>query len=173
MWTSEIQRKARSLYPRSPACVAAYIKGCTDTMNSYLETSEDFYTKLATELRKLWPTGEKDNKWPWKDSVKNLSERLETLWSLRDLKDYSLETCISVAQRYVAQYETDKKYMQILKYFILKQKDIVQKNGLIKKVSESKFADMLEGKSEVDAALNEWEGILSGTVSDESGGVLI
>lgn len=171
MLTNDITRKAKLLYPDNPDFAAIYAKGFLAGLNSHLGTDEDFYTKLATELRGLWPTGEKDGKWPWKDSVANIAERLKTLWALRELKDYSIDTCLSIAMRYTSQYENNKKYMKVLKYFILKQKDIIEKDGKIKHVSESKFADMLEGKSEVDAALNEWESILTGTIDD--GGVLI
>lgn len=108
------------------------------------EAGVDFFTQLATELRKLWPSGEKDGKYPWRDSVANLSRRLDTLWKLRNLEGYTLDECLRAARQYLAQYETNMKYMQILKYFILKQNTITEKDGKMRIVNDSKFADMLE-----------------------------
>lgn len=130
-----------------------------------------YFTKLALGLRNLWPPGEKDGKYPWRDSVTNLTERLKLLWKIRQLREYPIETCLSVARRYLAQYEHDTKYMQTLKYFIMKQKGIVNDTGKLTYIQESKFADMLEGKSDVDAIENEWERIL-GTSSAGEGDLI-
>lgn len=107
----------------------------------------DFFTELAKRLRELWPPGEKDGKYPWRDSVENLSKRLKALWSLRNLKGYSIEQCLSVARRYLAQFEQNVKYMRILKYFILKQSSVVEKSGKRNIINQSVFADMLENDS--------------------------
>lgn len=122
---------------------------------------KDFFTRLAEALRPLWPAGEKDGKYPWRDSVANLSRRLYTLWNVRNLKEYTIEQCLTVARRYLAQYETNAKYMRTLKYFILKQGEIIDKAGLIRRTNESIFADMLEGdESTVTNTQEEWESLL-------------
>lgn len=124
----------------------------------------DFFDELATKLRELWPSGNKDGKYPWRDSVSNLSKRLKILWRERfpDFKENenSLEQCLTVARRYLAQFENDTKYMKILKYFILKQKTIIMKDGEEKYISESIFADMLENKAAEDVMDSEWANIL-------------
>ena len=111
----------------------------------------DFFKDLAIRLRDLWPAGEKDGQWPWRDSVTNLTRRLQLLWQQRELKDYTLEDCLTAARKYLAQFEQSTKYMKILKYFIFKQKGIVKDNGKMSYVNESTFADILEGKSELSA----------------------
>lgn len=122
---------------------------------------KDFFTRLAEALRPLWPAGEKDGKYPWRDSVANLSRRLYTLWNVRNLKEYTIEQCLTVARRYLAQYETNAKYMRTLKYFILKQGEIIDKAGLIRRTNESIFADMLEGdESTVTNTQEDWESLL-------------
>lgn len=132
-----------------------------------ISKANNFFDELAEKLRELWPPGEKDGKYPWRDSVANLSKRLTVLWAQRFPKttnrNYTIEDCLTVARRYLAQFEDDTKYMQILKYYILKQRSIVQQNGRIKYVTESKFADMLEGKSDVDAIQNEWDFLVNQT----------
>lgn len=116
-------------------------------------SQKDFFTELAERMRVLWPAGEKDGKWPWRDSVGNLSRRLETLWKDRDFKEKTIEECLMVARKYLAQFEDNAKYMQTLKYFILKQDKLVdKKTGRIRYINKSVFADMLESNS----VMEEW-----------------
>ena len=109
-----------------------------------VKLESDFFTDLASKLRELWPPGEKDGKYPWRDSVANLSRRLKTVWTYRDMEKYTIDQCLSVARRYLAQYEDNTKYMRILKYFVLKQSTVTEKSGKRKLVNESMLADMLE-----------------------------
>lgn len=132
-----------------------------------------YFPKLAKALRELWPSGEKDGKYPWRDSISNLSRRLETLWAARNLQEIPVETCTLVARKYLAQYESDKKYMQTLKYFILKQGKIVGSDGGIKYIQQSQFADMLESATEEDKQQAEWESMFEQSNTIEQGGVLI
>ena len=110
----------------------------------------DFFTDLAAALRNLWPVGEKDGKYPWRDSVPNISTRLQTLWKQRDLSKYTLDDCLVAARKYLSQFESNVKYMRTLKYFIFRQNKIVEKNGRIRYTFESLFADMLEGLSTLE-----------------------
>ena len=126
-----------------------------------VKVEHSFYTDLAKKLRELWPTGEKDGKYPWRESVFNLSRRLETLWRVRKLKTYTLDSCLTVARRYLAQFKDSTKYMQTLKYFVLKQNKLSNGDGTVKYTYESRFADMLEGKSDEDAIQNEWNELIN------------
>ena len=96
-----------------------------------------FFIELAEKLREMWPAGDKDGKYPWRDSTDNLKRRLIHLWNTRlQGQEYTLDECLTVARRYLSQFQEDTKYMQILKYFIMKDK-------------KSKFADMLESQKEL------------------------
>lgn len=129
---------------------------------------EDFFKILATKLRDLWPAGDKDGKWAWRDSIGNLTRRLQLLWQMRELKNYTLDDCLSAARKYVSQFEDSTRYMKTLKYFILKQKSIVSPDGKMNYVQESTFADILEGKSDISALEQEWFGeIQTSTELDE------
>ena len=111
---------------------------------------EDFFEKLALSLRELWPAGEKDGKYPWRDSVENLKKRLYTLWTNRDLSKYTYDDCMTAARKYLSQFENNVKYMCTLKYFIFKQDKLVENSGRVRYVYNSKFADILEGLSEME-----------------------
>lgn len=153
----DLIKKANKLYPgpgRFQVYRDIYIKGYQAAVEDLQNNSKNFYTELATKLRDLWPVGEKDGKWPWRDSVGNLSKRLQFLWKERNLGDkYTIDDCLRAARRYLAQYETNAKYMQILKYFIYKQtSDMVSsKSGKITCSYKSNLADLLEGQAAMDA----------------------
>ena len=132
---------------------------------------EDFFKSLATKLRELWPAGDKADKYPWRDYVTNLTRRLQLLWQIRELTNYSLEDCLIAARKYLARFERDTKYMKTLKYFILKQKEVVDQVGKKKYINESSFADILEGKTDQEALEAEWFGDIS--ITNDNEGLLI
>ena len=126
-----------------------------------------FFTELAEKLRALWPSGNKQipnkdgtlSEYPWRDSVKNLATRLELLWKTRNLHDYTIEDCLCAARKYVSQYEGNAKYMQILKYFIIKQKSVYDSRGKARIVNESRFADLLESV-QTETTAEDWNEML-------------
>lgn len=123
---------------------------------------KNFFVELAEKLRELWPPGEKLGKYPWRDSVPNLAKRLEMLWAERfPDKAYTIEECLIAARRYLAQFENDVTYMQVLKYFILKQEPIAKPNGHLTYVNKSKFADMLESNTEFDKMESEMDALMN------------
>lgn len=114
------------------------------TQFSLCKIQRSFFTEVATALRELWPAGEKDGKWPWRDSVSNLSRRLEFMWTtLLTGKHYTQEQVLLVARKYLNQFENDTKYMQLLKYFIFKQERTIAPGGKIRYINSSKLANML------------------------------
>lgn len=137
------------------------------------QESDTFFTELAEKLRELWPPGEKDGKYPWRDSVKNLTTRLKILWKERGLEKFhfNMTECLEVARRYLAQFENDTRYMKTLKYFIYKQSKIVAHDGKITYTFSSQFADMLETNGEYDMLSGEWERMMNDETLGE--GVLI
>ena len=109
-----------------------------------VEIKDDFFVELATQLRELWPAGDKDGKYSWRDSVPNLVKRLKTLWKSRNMKDYTLDECLEAARKYLVGFENNAKYMQTLKYFIFKQQKLVGHDGKVKYTYKSSLVDMLE-----------------------------
>lgn len=130
--------------------------------------TDEFFTTVATNLRELWPTGEKDGKYPWRDSVSDLSKRLKIIWKERQLGDFSVEDCVQAGRRYLAQYEDNAKYMQTLKYFVFRQKSYSSKQGKVSFTYESKFADFLESNHSM-SSLSEWEDIINDTNTYSTG----
>lgn len=110
---------------------------------------KNYWTELAEGLRGLWPPGEKDGKYPWRDSVKNLARRLELMWTTRmPQKNYTKDQVLLVARRYLSQFQESTKYMKLLKYFILKTESTPSANGILVYTNHSTLADMLETADE-------------------------
>ena len=113
------------------------------------DQDHSFFTKVAMGLRELWPPGNKEGKWPWRESISVLTDRLKFIWDKYGLEDeYTVDDCLEAGRKYLAQYQNaNTKYMQILKYFIFKQKDVgVTENGMIKKTYESTLIKLLQDK---------------------------
>ena len=58
-----------------------------------IKVNKDYYTELDTKLRELWPSGNKEGKFPWRDSVENLRIRLKDFGNLVVLNSILLKTC--------------------------------------------------------------------------------
>lgn len=146
----QVYTKANQIYPMigpDPPIAErnAYVRGYLDAIADYNKMPSNYFEQIADGLRKLWPSGEKDGKYPWKDSIPNLVKRLEFIWKERNLKDkYTLDDCLIAGRRYLSQFEQNAKYMQILKYFIFKQNKLIHPNGKVTYTYKSTLADMLE-----------------------------
>lgn len=94
--------------------------------------NRDFYYELAAKLRDLWPPGNKNGKYPWRDSVENIRRKLIEVWATKlEGKSYSIDDCLRVARKYLSQFQEDTKFMKILKYFVLKDNVSVLANMLL------------------------------------------
>ena len=112
---------------------------------------DSFFTRVAEGLREMWPAGNKDEKWAWRSSVKELVGRLKFIWAHQCVTDdYSVEDCLEAGRKYLARFQHgDTKYMKILKYFIFKQKTAgVTTNGMYKMEYESPLLNILQDKKE-------------------------
>ena len=133
------------------------------------------FDSLAKKLRELWPPGDKEvmyqgrlQKYPWRDSVDSISKRLQFIWGERFKgKEVDEEECLTIARRYLSRFEGNTRYMQLLKYFIFKKDEVVDKKGVFHYTYKSTFADMLEGKNDEDAIQNEWESLIGDTNAGE------
>ena len=118
-----------------------------DIKYSIVEAQDENWEKIAKGLREIWPPGEKDGKYSWRDSVSNVSRRLQTMWSeLIPDKHYTEDQILMVARKYVAQFQDNTKYMRTLKYFILKQEKDIGPDGKFRVYNSSILAQMLDNQ---------------------------
>lgn len=87
------------------------------------ETTVRDYITLAEEIRKLFPSGKKDNRYPWRGSLRTLSDRLSKLDKYFGLDKYTDEAIIEATKDYISNFELDKTGMRICPYFLLKDQN--------------------------------------------------
>ena len=88
---------------------------------SSIEASEERCTQLAEKLREIFPAGKKPGyAYTWRDSVSCIADRLKKFFM--KYGEYSDEQVIEATKAYVASFNGNYTYMQLLKYFIWKNK---------------------------------------------------
>jgi hypothetical protein len=68
--------------------------------------------------------------------------------------DYPDEEILDATKRYVASFRGNYQYLKLLKYFISKNEDEEDENGLRHKVEHSYLADYLENKESEKEVVN-------------------
>ena len=81
---------------------------------------EEEFLDVAQSLRELYPKGKKPGTtYMWKDSNTIIAQKLKTLVVKFGYK-FTKEQAIEATRRYIESFRGDYRYMQLLKYFILK-----------------------------------------------------
>lgn len=97
------------------------------------------FDQLAQKMRELYPEGRKEGTtYYWRDSVPVISRKLKTLVAKFGVK-FTEEEALDATRRYIASFNGDYRFMQLLKYFILKTD---KTTGDIR----SEFLSLLENK---------------------------
>lgn len=126
-------------------------------VDNYLngKIEKDNIKDLASELQKLFPAGKKPGtNYYWRGFKQEIIKKLETVSNKFDF-EFTKEQAINATKRYVDSFNGDYRYMQLLKYFILKNK--ITENGTEIKSSFMEYIEN-ENNNEDDSMLNssEW-----------------
>lgn len=115
-----------------------------DSDKSIIDKDEEF-TSLASKMRELYPSGKKPGTtYYWQDSIPIISKKLKTLVAKFGVK-LTEEEVLEATQRYVDSFNGDYKYMQLLRYFILKtNKDTGETRSELLSYMENKDEDIRE-----------------------------
>ena len=82
------------------------------------------YRVLADKMREVYPKGLKPGtNYQWRDSTAIIADRLMKLVAKYNI-EFTDEEAVSATKRYIASFNGNYRYMQILKYFISKQKPV-------------------------------------------------
>jgi len=85
------------------------------------EDKEDDINILADSMRAIFPSGKKQGtNYYWKDNTASIVKKLKIFF--RRYGDYPQESIIEATQKYVDSFNGVYTYMQLLKYFIWKNK---------------------------------------------------
>ena len=90
------------------------------TVTSKGESLED----IANAMREVYPSGRKaGTNYMWRDSTAVIAQRLKALVKKYNVS-FTKEEAVDATRRYIAGFNGNYTYMQILKYFISKQKPV-------------------------------------------------
>lgn len=108
------------------------------------------FNDLAKKMRDLFPEGRKEGTtYYWRDSVAIIARKLKTLVAKFNAK-FTEEQALEATKKYVESFNGDFRYMQLLKYFILK----TDKNtGEIR----SDFLSLIENPEDSDKLNENWQ----------------
>lgn len=105
--------------------------------------------EIAEAIRDIYPKGKKPGtNYLWRDSVALLAKRLKLLITKLDVT-FTKEQAIKATENYVNSFKGDYRYMELLKYFILKNNTYT---GEVK----SNFMSYIENEDSVEEITNDW-----------------
>ena len=122
-----------------------------DSDKNVIDKDSEF-TVLATELREIYPAGRKDGTtYMWRGTTAEVAKKLKTL-----VVKYGFvinkESVIKATKEYVNSFNGNYRYMQLLKYFILKSVKDADGNVDIK----SELMSIIENSGQLDAQREDW-----------------
>lgn len=122
-----------------------------DSDKNVIDKDSEF-TELATELREIYPAGRKDGTtYMWRGTTAEVAKKLKTL-----VVKYGFvinkESVIKATKEYVNSFNGNYRYMQLLKYFILKSVKDADGNVDIK----SELMSIIENSGQLDNQREDW-----------------
>ena len=110
------------------------------------------FTELATELREIYPAGRKDGTtYMWRGTTAEVAKKLKTL-VVKYGFTINKEDVIKATKEYVSSFNGNYKYMQLLKYFILKSVRDADGNVDVK----SELMSIIENSGQVSTQRDDW-----------------
>lgn len=107
---------------------------------------------IATKMRELFPKGKKEGtNHMWRDSVPVIARRLKLLFAKYD-QLYTEKDILDATKRYVDSFNGNYRFMQLLKYFISKQKI---EDGVT--TEESQLLSYLENAGQEETTSQDWD----------------
>ena len=117
--------------------------------NMGASNTDERFTNLANKLRELYPEGKKPGyAYTWRDSTACIADRLKKF--VLKYGNYSDEEIIAATKKYVDSFGGNYMYMQLLKYFIWKNKvsgaELIDGRLVGEVEKQSQFAAYIEDK---------------------------
>ena len=110
------------------------------------------FTELATELREIYPAGRKEGtSYMWRGTTAEVAKKLKTL-VVKYGYTINREDVLKATKEYVNSFNGNYRYMQLLKYFILKSVKDADGNVDIK----SELMSLIENSDQIDAQRDDW-----------------
>lgn len=118
----------------------------------YNKESEQRFENLAKSLQAIYPSGRKaGTSYLWRGTVAEIVRKLKTLETKYKF-NFTDEQAIKATEAYVQSFNGDYRFMQLLKYFILKAKRDEDGNIEIK----SEFMALIENEHHIEQLKEDW-----------------
>ena len=122
-----------------------------DSDKNVIDKDEEF-TSLASELREIYPAGRKDGTtYMWRGTTAEVAKKLKTL-VVKYGYTINREDVIKATKEYVSSFNGNYRYMQLLKYFILKSVKDADDNVDIK----SELMSFIENSGQLYKQKEDW-----------------
>lgn len=123
----------------------------TDSEKNVINKDSEF-TQLATELREIYPAGRKDGTaYMWRGTTAEVAKKLKTL-VVKYGFTINKEDVVKATKEYVNSFNGNYRYMQLLKYFILKSVKDADGNVDVK----SELMSIIENSGQLDSRRDDW-----------------
>lgn len=123
----------------------------TDSEKNVINKDSEF-TELATELREIYPAGRKDGTaYMWRGTTAEVAKKLKTL-VVKYGFTINKEDVVKATKEYVNSFNGNYRYMQLLKYFILKSVKDADGNVDVK----SELMSIIENSGQLDNQRDDW-----------------
>lgn len=107
---------------------------------------------LAEKLKEIYPKGKKDGTtYMWRGTTAEIVRKLQTLIEKYNF-DFTDEEAIEATKYYVESFKGDYRYMQLLKYFLLKTARDADGNVEIK----SEFMSIISNRGQLEEERKDW-----------------
>lgn len=122
-----------------------------DSDKNVIDKDSEFI-ELATKLRELYPAGRKEGTtYMWRGTTAEVAKKLKTL-VVKYGYTFNSEDVIKATKDYVSSFNGNYKYMQLLKYFILKSVRDADSNVEIK----SELMALIENSGQINNQRDDW-----------------
>jgi hypothetical protein len=123
----------------------------TDSEKNVINKDSEF-TQLATELREIYPAGRKDGTaYMWRGTTAEVAKKLKTL-VVKYGFTINKGDVVKATKEYVNSFNGNYRYMQLLKYFILKSVKDADGNVDVK----SELMSIIENSGQLDSQRDDW-----------------
>lgn len=130
IYGSDIGNTLQSLYDKGLITSTDYAHGINFTekgnqvvtaiTKETVEAKDSRFVKLAEKMKELYPAGRKEGtSYMWRGNTNEIVKKLKTLKDKYSF-EFTDEQALTATKEYVESFNGDYRFMQLLKYFILK-----------------------------------------------------
>lgn len=134
----------------------AKINDCSADSLDYSEDEKERLRKLAIKLQEVYPRGRKDGtNYMWRGTVAEIVRKMKILNKKYNFH-FTDEQAVKATEEYVRSFNGNYRYMQLLKYFILKT--VRDEDGNVDVKSE--FMSLIENEGQDELLREDWANTL-------------